>query len=1340
MPTTVTAAAPTNGTVQGGTEVTITGTQFNAGARVVIGGVAATNVRVVSAVQIVATAAARPRAGRVDIVVTNTNGTHGTGVGLFEYWANLTAIEPNTGTVAGGTPVTLTGTGFPVGCTVRIGGLDAGAVVVNPAGTSITATTPVHAAGKAHVYIHNPAPGALGGGRRNAFTYSAPAVTGASPPTVPAAGGVDVTLVGDFFAAGATVTFGGTPSAAAPVVNSAQEIVARAPAHAVGRVDIVVTVGGQAITLAGAIEYVGAAITEVDPATGPAAGGTDIRITGERFDTAVLPTVQVGGVAVTHLVVVNATTITARTAATPAGTADVTVQNAGQPVVTLPGAFQLVAAPTVTAISPARGAPGGGTAITIRGTHFASDAVVTVDGVAATGVQVVSPTTITATTVAHGGGTFAVAVRNPGAPAVPLNAAFTFSSIERVVPDRALPAGGQPVVIHGSGFAGMVAVTFGGTAAPAVVVDSAERLTVTTPAHVAGAVDVVVDAAGVATLAGGLTYSPVTALDPPGGPVGGNTAVTITGDGFPVGTTVRFGATPAAAVVRTNAQELVATTPAVAAGAVDVVLQGEGLDVTVAGGFTFRPVATVAAIEPADGPVAGGTAVTITGTGLVQGAVVTIAGVAVVDVVVVSDTTITGTTAAAPPPVGVGARPAVDVVVTNPADAAVTGAGLFRYRDPPTVAAVEPARGPTAGDRWITVTGREYVPGAMVLVANQPAAEVIFHDAQTLYARVPAHAAAACAVAVRNPGEPAGPQRADAFTYVTTPSETGGNEVVFLLDGRRYFEELRVQFEAVRQAAPHELTYVRLAFWMIEEDVTLGDENYFERPNHRLLVYIDQLIRAGHDVDVIVWCPSKHHRFQMGAQMAETNGAFGRAVYAVDQAAAAAGPHVGRARAFLEPYEGEVGASNHEKMAIFSIAGVRTALVGGINLSNHYFAPEDHSGGMHWHDAAVRLRGPVTGDVEVEWMRRWNRTQLIAEYWGWNAVGWGGELLARDFTFWNAQVVRRRAVQAPQNTTRQPAHGDDRAVSIALTRSVGAERYRDIRDQILERIDASRDFIYFENYHFADPELVQRIIQHHRDEMDAGRQLRVVILVPQQGGASGFMTRRAWLHMLLNFTTPAPARVPLWRTIWYDLGQGAGEVRVHRADCATHSVTDTYDAATPWTLANRWIDGDHFTYRLAAGGGDVDVPLDAITRAAGDFHFYMCRHRGANANIYKHAKIAIFGDEWLVCGTSNWSYRSMQYDGEIAAFVHSPAVAAATRQQLLGHFNPTPGGLPPITPANIEAQSHENLRALLGLDGVRLAALGDRVLLPLCHAQAHPHLALPREKPGIQEAPNFTWY
>ncbi len=84
LPPTVTNISPSSGPIAGGTAVTITGTNFVAGATVTIGGVAATNVTVVSATQITATTPPRA-AGSVDVRVQNPDGQFGTRAGGFTY-------------------------------------------------------------------------------------------------------------------------------------------------------------------------------------------------------------------------------------------------------------------------------------------------------------------------------------------------------------------------------------------------------------------------------------------------------------------------------------------------------------------------------------------------------------------------------------------------------------------------------------------------------------------------------------------------------------------------------------------------------------------------------------------------------------------------------------------------------------------------------------------------------------------------------------------------------------------------------------------------------------------------------------------------------------------------------------------------------------------------------------------------------------------------------------------------------------------------------------------------------------------------------------------------------
>ncbi|MEK6226823.1 MAG: IPT/TIG domain-containing protein, partial [Chloroflexota bacterium] len=108
----------------------------------------------------------------------------------------------------------------------------------------------------------------------------------------------------------------------------------------------------------------------------------------------------------------------------------------------------------------------------------------------------------------------------------------------------------------------------------------------------------------------------VTSVNPSSGPVSGGTAVTITGTNFSSGATVSFGGVaPTTPVVVVNATTITTTTPAHAAGAVDVTVTAGSQSGTCSSCFTYIPPPTVTAINPTSGPATGGTVVTITGTG-----------------------------------------------------------------------------------------------------------------------------------------------------------------------------------------------------------------------------------------------------------------------------------------------------------------------------------------------------------------------------------------------------------------------------------------------------------------------------------------------------------------------------------------------------------------------------------------------------------------------------------------------------------------------------------------------------------------------------------------------------
>lgn len=139
------------------------------------------------------------------------------------------------------------------------------------------------------------------------------------------------------------------------------------------------------------------AVTSVSPASGFTIGGTLVTITGTNFRAG--STVTIGNAPATNVVVVNATTIRARTPARPVGPADVVV-TAGTVTSTLKGGFTYVPMPqpTITGVSPASGPSSGGTDVQIDGTNFFNVSQVSFGGVPATSFSVVSVTRLFART------------------------------------------------------------------------------------------------------------------------------------------------------------------------------------------------------------------------------------------------------------------------------------------------------------------------------------------------------------------------------------------------------------------------------------------------------------------------------------------------------------------------------------------------------------------------------------------------------------------------------------------------------------------------------------------------------------------------------------------------------------------------------------------------------------------------------------------------------------------------------------------------------------------------------------------------------------------------------
>jgi hypothetical protein len=258
------------------------------------------------------------------------------------------------------------------------------------------------------------------------------------------------------------------------------------------------------------------AVVSISPNQGRTVGGASVTVTGTGFQAGATVAFAdfVGSTPLTSVNFLDSTTITGTTPAHALGAVAVVVSNPNQQSSTLGGGFTYRPDPTVATVSPTSGSHLGGTPLTLTGTNFISPATVTLGGAAATGVTVVSPTSITATTAGHAPGVVDVVFSSPGDLTGTLAGGFTYKppTVSFIGPNGGTAAGGTGVTITGSGFSSPATVSLGGAPATGVVVLDTGTLTAVTGAHPSGIVDVVVGLPGsiTATLGSAFFYTPVT--------------------------------------------------------------------------------------------------------------------------------------------------------------------------------------------------------------------------------------------------------------------------------------------------------------------------------------------------------------------------------------------------------------------------------------------------------------------------------------------------------------------------------------------------------------------------------------------------------------------------------------------------------------------------------------------------------------------------------------------------------------------------------------------------------------------------------------------------------------
>ncbi|MEQ9162554.1 MAG: IPT/TIG domain-containing protein, partial [Ilumatobacter fluminis] len=599
--------------------------------------------------------------------------------------------------------------------------------------STITTVTPAHAPGAVDVVVESP----RGDSAPLTFTYVPDDAIAVSldPTEGPDTGGTTVTITGSNFTPATAATFDGTPGTSFTFVDDST-ITVVSPPHAPGAVDVVVESPlGDADSLT--FTYLESPVAlSLDPTEGPDNGGTTVTISGSGFVNTTGVTFD--GTPGSSFTVVDDDEITVVSPAHAPGAVDVVVQSPLGDADPLTFTYLDDAADAVS-ITPGSGPESGGTAVTITGSNFTGATGVTFDGIAGTSFVVVDDSTITASTPPHAPGSVSVIVQQSGGDSNAL--AFDYlpdpASATSLTPTSGPEDGGTTVTITGSGFDEATSATFDGVAGTAFTVVDDTTISVATPPHAPGPVDVVVTSPYGDSAPLTFTYVPgpadATSIDPATGPEVGGTAVTISGDNFTDATAATFDGMPGTSFTVVSDDEITVVSPPHTPGPVDVVVRsafGDAAPLT----FTYTSVAASAtSLTPASGPDTGGTTVTITGTNLTHATGVTFDGTAGTSFTVVDDTTVRVVTPA-------GTRGPVDVIVVSPYGDG--GPLAFTYIGATRVATIDPPQGPTSGGTTVTITGACFTGAIDVTFDGVSATSFTVVDDTTITAVTPAHTAA----------------------------------------------------------------------------------------------------------------------------------------------------------------------------------------------------------------------------------------------------------------------------------------------------------------------------------------------------------------------------------------------------------------------------------------------------------------------------------------------------------------------------------------------------------------------------------------------------------------------
>lgn len=269
---------------------------------------------------------------------------------------------------------------------------------------------------------------------------AAPVVASVGPINGSTLGGTLVTLIGQHFLDGATVTIGGVNCTSPTVVSDTRLTCITGPAS-VGLVNVEVTNrNGLRGMLTSGFEYIAPpVISGITPAQGPSGGGTAVIIEGLDFRKGA--TVKIGGVPCATVRLVGTTQIGCTTGSGTGGFKDVVVTNPDQQTGTLSAGFEYQPPPDIVSIAPAFGPGHHYTRVSITGAGFLPEVAVRIGAINCKVIGV-TPTRVDCITMPHDAGNVDVVITDPYGRQDTLANGYYYQPVP-VAPIPTLPAGGM---------------------------------------------------------------------------------------------------------------------------------------------------------------------------------------------------------------------------------------------------------------------------------------------------------------------------------------------------------------------------------------------------------------------------------------------------------------------------------------------------------------------------------------------------------------------------------------------------------------------------------------------------------------------------------------------------------------------------------------------------------------------------------------------------------------------------------------------------------------------------------------------------------------------------------